>query len=254
MENASEALIMAFGVLVFVLALTVAINSFSEAKSASDMVLYTADETSYFEYQGATGKASQNRIVGLETIIPTLYKYYKENYTVLFRDGSYNEETGDFSNLKPLIIYNTPSTYKTKSTMLWGKNYDSVMNKKYTPYFSGGYTKEGSKEIFSFDLDEETLRHEPWTGSYEKAKENIDCFLNGSIYKNPNNNNSYINYSDFPLQTGGFVGKYRNTRFVETIGEYTYSSSQQQDTEDGSAISSLVKQKKKRIIIFTKID
>ena len=254
MENASEALMMAFGVLVFVLALTVAINSFSEAKSTSDIVLFTADETSYMEYEGVTGKASQNRIVGLETIIPTLYKYYKENYTVLFRDGNYNEETGDFSNLKPLTVYNTPSTYKTKNTMLWGKTYDSIMNRKYTPYFDGGYTKEGAKEIFSFDLDEETLRHEPWTGSYNKAKENIDCFLNGSVYKNPNNNSAYINYSDFPMQTGGFIGKYRNTRFVETIGEYAYSSSQEQNTEDGSSISSLVKQKKKRIITFTKID
>ena len=254
MENASEALMMAFGVLVFVLALTVAINSFSEAKNTADIVLYTSDETSYIEYEGVTGKASQNRYVGLETIIPTLYKYYKENYTVLFRQGNYNEETGDFSNLRPLIIYNTPSVYETRSTVLWGKTYNTTMKTKYTPYFEGGYTKEGSQEIFSFDLDEETLRHEPWTGSYDKAKENIDCFLDGTIYKNPNNNSDYIDYSDFPMQTGGFVGKYSNTKFVETIGEYAYSSNQAKDTEDGSAVSSLVKQKKKRIIIFTKID
>ena len=257
MENASEALMMAFGVLIFVLALTVAINAFSQAKAVSDVVIFTADETNYYDYQGAIGKASQNRIVGLETIIPTLYKYYKENYTVLFRQGSYDQETGDFSNLRPLIVYNTPSTYKTRNTMLWGKNYDSLMNVKYSPFFAEEYTKEGSKEIFSFDLDEETLRHEPWTGSYEKAKENIDCFLQGDTYKNPNNNSKYINYSEFPLQTDGFIGKYKNTKFVETVGEYTYSSSQQvdaKDTEDGSTISSLVKQKKKRIIIFTKVD
>ena len=188
MENATEALMMGFAVLVFVIALTVGITVFSQVKNVSDIMLYTQDETNYYDYQGAVGKASQNRIVGLETIVPTLYKYYRENYTVVFRQGSYNEETGEFGDLKPLIIYNTPSTYKTRTNvMLWGKSYDTLMKNKYTPYITGGYDKEGSKEIFSFDLEEETLRHEPWTGSFDKAKENIDCFLYGEVYKNTNN-------------------------------------------------------------------
>ena len=76
MENVSEALMIAFGVLIFVLALTVAINSYNRVKAVSDVVLYTKDEMNYYDYQGATGKASENRVVGLETIIPTLYKYY----------------------------------------------------------------------------------------------------------------------------------------------------------------------------------
>ena len=82
MENASEALMMAFGVLIFVLALTVAINSFGQAREVSDVVLYATDETNFYEYEFAIDKVSQNRVVGLETIIPTLYKYYKANYTV----------------------------------------------------------------------------------------------------------------------------------------------------------------------------
>ena len=87
------------------------------------------------------------------------------------------------------------------------------------------------------------------TGSYEKARENIDCFLSGGIYYNPNNNEKYIEYN-------GFINEYKNSKFIETIGEYEYSSSQanDSDTEDGSSINSLVKNKKKRIIIFTKIN
>lgn len=262
MENATEALMMAFAVLVFVIALTVAITSFNQVKAISDVVLYSKDETNYYDYQGATGKAAQNRIVGLETIIPTLYKYYKENYTVVFRQGNYNTETGEFSNLEPLTIYNTPSNYKTsnKKTYLWGKadgnqsTYDTLMQKKYNSYFTSGYTKTGNTQIFSFDLEEETLRHEPWTGSYEKAKENIDCFLYGTVYYNPNNNTKYIDYGAINQQgTNGFIGwcNRKNAQFVETIGEYTYSSSQSTDTEDGSSISTLVKDKNKRMIIFT---
>lgn len=256
MENAAEALIMGFAVLIFVIALTVGITVFGQAKSVSDIVLYAQDETNYYDYQGAVGKASQNRIVGLETIVPTLYKYYKENYTIMFRKGDYNLETGEFSNLQPLILYNTPSTYKTSANVIiWGKSYDRLMQNKYTPYLTGSYDKEGSKEIFSFDLEEETLRHEPWTGSYDKAKENIDCFLYGENYINPNNETEYINYSRLPLQNGGFIAKYNNKKFVETVGEYTYSSSQaNSDTEDGSSISNLVKQKKKRVIIYTLIN
>ena len=86
MENATRALIMAFAVFIFVIALTVAMVSLNSVKRVSDAILYTKDETNYYTYTDVKGKAAQNRIVGLETIIPTLYKYYKENYTVVFKD------------------------------------------------------------------------------------------------------------------------------------------------------------------------
>ena len=258
MENAVEALKMAFAFLAFVLALTVSVIAFSNVKATSDVILYSKDETNYYDYikdNNVSGRASENRVVGLETIIPTLYKYYKENYTVVFREANYNETTGEFSNIKPLTIYKTPSRAKTSAgVQLWGKNYDTIMQNKYSPYFNGGYKESLNDSIFSFDLEEETLRHEPWTGTYAKTKENLDCFLNGVSYKNPNNNEDYIDYTKLPLQTGGFIGKYKSAKFVETIGEYEYSSSQASDTEDGSTIdNSLIKKKKKRIIIFTLI-
>lgn len=235
MENATHALLMAFAVVVFIIALTVSMVSFNSVKRVADIILYTKDETNYYEYQGARGKAAENRIVGLETIIPTLYKYYKENYTVVFKEGTYDFETGEISSWEYLPVY------KTSANRNWQNSYNTLMNKK--------YGVEPSEEIFSFDLDEETLRHEPWTGSYDKIKNNLDCFLNGKIYINPNNNTNYINYSKAPLRIGGFIGKYKDDKFVETIAEYTYSSSQESD----STISSLTKEKKKRMIIFTHI-
>lgn len=254
MENAVEALKMVFAVMVLVMALSVSMISFNKVKATSDIVLYTQDETNYYDYQGAVGKAAENRIVGLETIIPTLYKYYKENYTIIFRQGKYNEETGEFGSLRYLPIYTTPSSYKTNNgrSYLWGKadgvqsTYDTLMQNKYNSYFTNGYKETGNKQIFSFDLEEETLRREPWTGSYYKALENLNCFLSGGTYKNPNNNSDYIKYT-------GFANQYKNDKFVETVGEYTYSSSQTDSTEDGSIVNSLVKEKKKRVIIFTLI-
>ena len=259
MENAVKALEMAFAVMIFIIALSVSMYAFNNAKKTSDIMLYAQDNTNYYEYQGAKGKTAEDRIVGLETIIPTVYKYYKENYTVLFRQGNYNTQTGELSNLRYLKIYDTPSKSKssTNGVVLWGTSntYDTLMQNKYAQFFDGGYTQSLNTEIFSFDLEEETLRHEPWTGNYSKVRKNLDCFFNGEKYKNPNNG---LEYKDYQYANGkSFMEQYKNKQFLETIGEYKYSSTQSNannDTQDGSSISSLVKQKKKRIIVFTLIN
>ena len=86
MENAAEALKMAAAVLIFVLALSISINSFSEVRQTSQTILNYRDreyETTYVEDNGST-----ERSVGTETIIPSIYKAYKENYKIIFEIGS----------------------------------------------------------------------------------------------------------------------------------------------------------------------
>lgn len=83
MENATDALKMAFAVFVFVMALTIAITMFSQLNRVSQVVLASSDITTFYSYD-EVDYGQRSRIVGLETIVPTLYKYYKENYTVLF--------------------------------------------------------------------------------------------------------------------------------------------------------------------------
>ena len=244
MENASEALMMAFGVLILVIALTVSMVSFNRVKNVSDIVLFTSDKTNYYEYTGETGKANENRIVGIETIIPTLYRYYDENYTVLFRQANYNKETGEFSDINPLKVYTSETNEKN-----WPSYYKTTMEYKYkTLGFSimdlNNFVDR--KEIFSFDLDEEILRHEPWTGSNtnrnKEVMTNLNAFLSGEKYYRPSDN-SEISYAQ------GFIEKHKKDKFVETIYEYTYNN----DTEEGNE-TNIQKEKKKRIIIFTKIN
>lgn len=243
MENAVDALKMAFAVFIFVIALTVGIVSFNNAKSTADFILYTKDETNYYQYETAMGKASENRIVGLETVIPTLFRYYKENFTVVFKKANYDATTGQLSNVEYLPVYTTFSNVD-----LWSEtkdSYDNEIKKKY-----GISTNiSATKAIFSFDLDEEIKRHEPWTGSIDKAKSNLDAFLNGSVYISPINKKEYKKYSNDPyLTTGGFIEKYKNARFVETTGEYIYSSD-----ADESDIANSTKEKTKRVITYTLI-
>ena len=82
MENAADALKMAGAVLLLLLALGISISSFSQAReTAQALVEYTDRETTtqYIEDLETT-----ERLVGKETIVPTIYRAYKENYKILF--------------------------------------------------------------------------------------------------------------------------------------------------------------------------
>ena len=98
MENAAEALKMAFGVLVFVLALSIIVNAFSEARQVSQTIINYNDreyDTTYvdeYSYTDASGNLITQRVVSVETIIPTMYRAYKENYKIIFDfGGTYTE-------------------------------------------------------------------------------------------------------------------------------------------------------------------
>ena len=257
MENASDALIIGFSILIFVLALTVAINSFTQAKGISDSILYTSDESNYYEYIESK-EPDKHRIVGLETIIPTLYKYYKENYTVVFKQGTYNEETGQISNDTYFPIYKYEG-YIENNKKNWSTSYYHDLNTNvlvYNKYGENGYNFVKNGEIFSFDIDEETMRYEPWTGSYDKIKNNLDCFLKGEIYKDPKNNSDYINYST--ILSGGFIKwcNTKNAKFVETIKNYYYGNTESSEDTYTTSISETqnnTNNKTKRMIIFTYI-
>ena len=92
MENASDALMMAFAVLVFVLALSITISSFSLARQTSQMIMDSTDRTYDYTYVSI---GDTKREVGAETIVPTLYRAYKENYVIRFFE----------SNGDPLMVY-----------------------------------------------------------------------------------------------------------------------------------------------------
>ena len=174
MENASEALKLAASVLVFVMAITVTIALFSQARETSEIVLQSSDVTSYYDYQDYTkkDKVYENRIVGLETIIPTLYKYNKENYRIEFWNGTYNAETGEYTMTTPLTIYTTVSNEK-----LWSDGYKSTRT----------YEQQGnSKKIYAFDFSEEILRNESWLRNQQVIIKNLNYIIEGNTQDSGN--------------------------------------------------------------------
>lgn len=96
MENAVDALKIAFGVLVFVIALTIAFALLSQAKATSDIMLFASDKTNYYTYSN-DAENSAGRIVGADVVISSLYRYYKESVVVRIVEGTniteFNTET-----------------------------------------------------------------------------------------------------------------------------------------------------------------
>lgn len=91
MENAADALQMAAAVLVFVLALSISINAFGEARQTAQTILDMRDREYDYEYiQGDETGNGTERIVSGETIIPSIYKAYSENYKIVFKDKNEN--------------------------------------------------------------------------------------------------------------------------------------------------------------------
>lgn len=197
MEHASDAIIMAGAILIFIIALSTAMMVFSQARATVDTVIYTSDETNFYEYLGDTSNNTiKSRTVGWETVIPTLYKYYKENYTVVFLN----------SNGNGAHLYETQTNEK-----LW-----TGATNSYIPPIVNKYPGiTDNKTICSFDVDEETRRHEPWTGSTEDYKENLDAFIEGKVFKYPSRDETAYDYGI------GFINRVgKDTKFIETIGEY----------------------------------
>lgn len=86
MENAADALKMAFAVFVFVIAITSLFIMVSKVKTTSDIMFYYNDKTNFHEH---TSSSETNRIVKVADIVATLYRYYKESVavTVVLREG-----------------------------------------------------------------------------------------------------------------------------------------------------------------------
>lgn len=109
MENVTEALKIVFGIIMFVLALSLSISSFSQAREAIDNVIMIKDREQEYTYVD-TDIGMRNRLVSAETIIPTIYKAYKENFSIEFykSDG----ET-------PLYIYTAVDTNYNKTNVYY---------------------------------------------------------------------------------------------------------------------------------------
>ena len=95
MESASEALIMAGHVLIFIIALTICISSFTNARAEAD-ILIGEDETVEMAKNGEQYinylKSEENgsiRVVNADDVVSSMYRILKGDYTIYIKLKNY---------------------------------------------------------------------------------------------------------------------------------------------------------------------
>ena len=117
MDNAVQALYMAAAVLVFMLAVSLTLSSFSSfrndlediilAEERVDAATITEEEggetkTRYINYISSSNEV---RTVGIETLANSLFRVFKENYTVVIKLNNKNNEYDKFKGIGSLVKY-----------------------------------------------------------------------------------------------------------------------------------------------------
>ena len=226
MENAADALKMAAAVLIFVLALSISINAFSEARQATDIILQYNDREYEYTYveenKDDSGKVLTERLVGIESIIPSIYKAYKENYKIVF-------DVPD-----PLTTNSKISLYKkrnAKTGIFEDKNY--------------------------IDLQREAL-----AGGEEQKRIFIHAILYGKNYENYQKDGTKKEWNDICKEFETLGIKFTNTeglynvigseKYKEALGVYYQEEVDGNDSTEDSEMPNASKTKK-RIITYSEI-
>ena len=259
-QNATQAINMAFATIVFVMALSVSMMLFTRVSETADILAFYSDSTKFYENielanyceacklyypieetkcADCDAKLSEGvddaitrgteRYVSAETIIPTLYRYYKENFCVKIYDA----------DNKLIQIFDV--FLEGKANSAWGdKSYETapnltvsmIQNKAYNAIFGD---EEHYRQYF--------LNGAPWLGNPELVKLRLDLFING---KGGFINNKYIDYTGNAFHQAILDGK----NFKEEFINYSYTG-QTIETEDGDSLVVGASAKDKTVIIYT---
>lgn len=232
MENAVDSLKIAFGVLIFTVALSISISTFSNARRAIDGITTIKDKTQ--EYVYLEPSTTSNRDVGIETIIPALYKAYSENYRVEFwvKDSAGTE--------KKLILYSRRNV-EAEARENWEEvNYIDLIDENF-----------GSESLAIDHLNALlTNGHTKFYINASKAYGVKDI----SAYKRYNSTNTILLYDeeigsksgDIAIGSEGLYEFLKDKKFEERLGEYY-----QEDKSEGKVSDTLeINKTKKRIITY----
>lgn len=194
MENAVDAMKMAFGMIVFVIAMSASMYLFTTVSSTSQVLLYTADKTNYYDNVELTNDNITTRQVNVETIIPTLYRYYKENFAVQIYDRN-----GVLTQIFDVNI-------EGKVRRAAGTNSGARTGEQNALLSLYGVSTLSSTNPYLFEA--------PWIGNTSKdIKTRVDLYVNGKC--------GYINGTKVDY-TQNNLKNFQDSTFVEQFTEYAY--------------------------------
>lgn len=177
MENAVDALKIAFAVFVFVIALALALAVIGQVRTTSDVILALGDKTNEYEYVEIDENNANNedRIVGFETILPTIYRYPSEQYAVTILD----------TIGQPIVRYDL---YTESFMKEWDNILKLMKSTKYKEEVESSYEKIKDRiEIVDTMLQEEfgSNYHGIWNSLVNESN-----YESGDLYKAISNNSA----------------------------------------------------------------
>ena len=157
MEDAVTAVIMAFSMLVFMIALSLCMYMVGLVTATSSHILYLADETNFMENIEISDLEITKRDVDFDTIIPTLYRYYKENFCVKIYDGRVNPP--EFLHVFDI---KTEAAAASAASKIYKERNDLALDM-----------------VYNDDTLPTYLHQAPWLGSPSHMKTRIDFYVSG---------------------------------------------------------------------------
>ena len=234
MENLSHALYLAAAMLAFVVAFTAALILVNKLNSTASEIVYSLDG-SYYDSFSLRSLIEDNedrnraRIVGIDTIIPTLYRYYKESFAVkiLDKDGNllqYFDKTteGDVNSAKNAAQNSATNTAELNKRRALLALYD---NQSLPCYMFGA----------------------PWLANVTRdAKTRVDMYIAGET--------GYINNVKIDYSSNNLL-LYKGDKFKEIFTQYAYegdtvTNPNDNDEEEITAITGNKQIATKIIIIY----
>lgn len=212
MENAVEALKMAAAVLIFIIAIVSSFSLFGTAKETADSIIRIRDKQAYLQSADLDGgilytsaseirgddytedKRNENstiggvtrngdRLVKIEDIISTIYRYSSEKYgvTIMKSTGTiiarYDSNTEQIMN-----IWNTVDQDEYIKRL---KEYTD------TDYVGEpGFDKSTLEQLYAITVDSVGSIGAPWYGNETEIRKRIACDLKGETYTY--NNQTYV--------------------------------------------------------------
>lgn len=234
MDNAVEAMKMAFAMIVFIIALSATMYLLNTAASTSQLLLYYTDESNYLDNIDIVGDVSdiRKRKVNVESIIPTLYRYYKENFAV------------QIYNLSGEMVQIFDVNIEGKLRRAAGTTLAHRTEEQKALVSLYGDTSLTSTNPYLFEA--------PWIGNTSKdIKTRVDLYVKGEC--------AYINGTKVDYTQNSLLGHNSfgpNPQFEEEFIQYTYKGNtiSAGEGDDIETITGNSKPEDKIVIIYREIE
>ncbi len=170
MENAAQAIKMAAFVMIFVGALSIAMYSLTKARTTTETILQSSNDRNFYsyvdedDYIASSSEFRTERIVQFDSILPTLYRYYKENYRIEFYQSDGTTGIGlytprnqiQMTNVLDIDIEMQNNEYWQGSSQATKENLDKIITNELWRYEDRSF-KEELGIVETNDSDNELL-------------------------------------------------------------------------------------------------